>query len=59
LALQLADRAADFANEQGCQSFIQEAAGEFGSPLRLTDVAECLHAVGYGHEDLAGVIKAL
>jgi putative dehydrogenase len=42
---------------------IQEAAGEVGSPLPLTDVAERLyaavHAAGHGAEDLAVVVKAL
>lgn len=41
---------------------IQEAAGELGSPLPLTDVAERLyatvHAAGHGAEDLAVVVKA-
>ena len=42
---------------------IQEAAGELGSPIPLTDVAERLyasvHAAGHGAEDLAVVVKAL
>jgi putative dehydrogenase len=42
---------------------IQEAAGELGSPLPLTDVAERLyaavHAAGHGAEDLSVVVKAL
>lgn len=42
---------------------IQEAAGEIGAPLPLTDVAERLyaavHAAGHGPEDLAVVVKAL
>ena len=42
---------------------IQEAAGEVGAPLPLTDVAERLYAsvqaAGHGHEDLSVVVKAL
>jgi len=42
---------------------IQEAAGEVGAPLPLTDVAERLyaraHAAGHGGEDLAVVVTAL
>ena len=41
---------------------IQDAAGEIGTPLPLTDVAERLyasvHAAGHGAEDLAVVVKA-
>jgi 3-hydroxyisobutyrate dehydrogenase-like beta-hydroxyacid dehydrogenase len=41
---------------------IQEAAGELGTPLPLTDVAERLyavvHAAGHGAEDLSVVVKA-
>jgi putative dehydrogenase len=42
---------------------IQDAAGEIGTPVPLTDVAERLyaavHAAGHGAEDLAVVVKAL
>jgi len=42
---------------------IQEAAGEVGAPLPLTDIAERLyaqaHAAGHGAEDLAVVVTAL
>ena len=42
---------------------IQEAAGEVGAPLPLTDVAERLyalaHAAGHGGEDLSVVVTAL
>ena len=42
---------------------IQDAAGELGAPLPLTDVAERLyaavHQMGHGAEDLSVVVKAL